>query len=221
MSERISVYGGPVQRVDNLTSVTLSGGDGADFSAWWRIPACLSSNLHSAVHPTGARPQPGKLLLLCKAPEAIYRSRAIARRPHHGSSGRHTQTQSKVIPPRPDRRAWPIAMDTPSRIREIIAENGKVLRQPGAMKPFADLYAGMSEKDLVGSAIRIETERLEICGGMDAKNAHETIRLRLDSDAIGVVLAALCGDNESEEYLTAILEDVRLLIDAERFGRLS
>ena len=39
------------------------------------------------------------------------------------------------------------------------------------------------------------------------------------ADAIALVLAALCGDNESEAYLAEVLSETRKLIAAERFGK--
>ena len=62
-----------------------------------------------------------------------------------------------------------------------ITKRDEILRGPGDMKLFADPYADMSEEHLVGSAVRIETERLEICDGVETQKAHDTIRLRLDT----------------------------------------
>ena len=106
-----------------------------------------------------------------------------------------------------------------TRIPQAIMKGGAILRQPGACKLFAYLYADMTEEDLVGSAVRIETERLEIYDGVEGQKAHDTTRLRLYSDAVGVVLAALCGDDESEAYLAEVLSATRKLIAAERFGK--
>ena len=85
--------------------------------------------------------------------------------------------------------------------------DGKLLRSAGALGLFADLYAGVTAGALVRSAVRIEVERRTIIDKMTEEAAQEDVLLNLALDAPSVIMAALSGDPQSDEWLREVLAE--------------